>query len=156
MLLYPTSLQMNQIPEEFAASLTATGSRFAFLNKAFCAFVLAERGFIRYASRSPFLKEIKAWIPIGYKVPPSSLAAQGRNLSSTEQRAVDPTEWFEDWARGGTLFEEAQYLSQWDQTLSLLWFEEDRLPSGSNSEWEHDEDSDPYCSELSGDLPWPK
>lgn len=147
---------LDRLAEEFAASLTATGSRFAFLNRAHCAFVLAEGGFVRYASRSSSLRDINAWIPNGYKVPPSSLAAQGKNLSSIQQQVVDPTEWFEDWDRGGTLYEEARYLSQWDQTLSLLWFEEDRFPSGGKSECEHDEDSDPYCSELSGDLPWPK
>jgi hypothetical protein len=147
---------VDRLADEFGASLTATGSRFAFLNRAFCAFVLAERGFVRYASRSPSLKEIKAWIPNGYKVPPSSLAARGRDLLSTEQHTVDPTEWFEDWDRSGTLFEEARYLSQWDQTLSLLWFEEDHLLTRGENEEVLDEDADPYCKELDGSLPWPK
>lgn len=146
---------VDRLADEFTASLTATGSRFAFLNRAFCAFVLAERRFVRYAARSPSLKEIKAWIPNGYKVPPSSLAALGKDLLSTDHRAVDPTEWFEDWNRGGTLFEEARYLPQWDQTLSLLWFEEDELPSGGRHEVGLDEDTDPYCRELDGNLSWP-
>jgi len=146
---------LDQLAGQFVASLTATGSRFAFLNQVLCAFVLAEHGFVRFASRSLPLRELNAWVQNGFKVPPSSLAAQGKGLSSTERRIVDPTEWFEDWDRGGTLLEEARYLPEWDQTLSLLWFEEDHLPSKSKFEEEGKEGADPYCRELDGNLPWP-
>lgn len=140
---------------DFKASLTATGSRFAVLNPTPCAFVLSENGIVRYASRSPSLKEMGAWVQIGYRVPPSSLAAQGVRLSQEGSCLVDPTEWFEDWDRGGTLYEEARYLSEWNRTLSLLWFEEEYLPSRGKEEAEADEESDPYCQGLDGTLPWP-
>jgi len=138
---------------DFQASLTATGSRFAALNQWPCAFVLAERGIIRYASRSLSLKEMSAWIPIGYRVPPSSVAAKGCNLTEEGSQTVDPAEWFEDWNRGGTLLEEARYLTEWDRTISLLWFEDKEFFTRQSEGY--DEDSDPVCRELDGDLPWP-
>lgn len=139
----------------FKASLTATGSRFAALCDTACTFVLSEHGIVRYASRSPSLREMGAWVQIGYRVPPSSLAAQGAQLNHDGPCTVDPTEWFEDWTRGGTLYEESRYLPEWDRMLSLLWFEEDYLPSKEGTAIEEDEDSDPYCRELDGILPWP-
>jgi Zn-dependent peptidase ImmA (M78 family) len=139
----------------FKASLTATGSRFAALNDTPCTFILSEHGIVRYATRSPSLKEMRGWVQIGYRVPPSSLAAQGAQLIHDGPCTVDPTEWFEDWTRGGTLYEESWYLPEWDRMLSLLWFEEDYLPSKGGMANEEDEDSDPYCRELDGILPWP-
>lgn len=40
----------------------ATGSRFATLTGSRCAFVLSERGKVRYASRSKALREANAWV----------------------------------------------------------------------------------------------
>lgn len=144
---------LDRLAGAFGASLTATGSRFASLNQALCGFVLAEGGFVRFSSRSLPLREINGWIPYGFKVPPGSLAAQGKGLSPNERRPVDPTEWFDDWDRGGTLFEEARYLHQWNQTLSLLWFEDEQLSSKADKDSE--EDTDAVCKELDGILPWP-
>ena len=143
------------LARDFEASWTATGSRFAALNQTPCAFVLAERGFVRYASQSLPLREMGAWVQLGAHVPPSSLAAQGERLSRHGPCSVDPAEWFEDWTRGGTLYEDARYLAEWKRTLSLLWFEESYLPSREEKETEGDEESDPYCKELDGNLPWP-
>lgn len=139
----------------FKASQTATGSRFAALNDMLCTFVLSEHGLVRYASRSPSLREMGAWVQIGYRVPPSSLAAQGAQLIQDGPCEVDPTEWFEDWTRGGTLYEESRYLPEWDRMLSLLWFEEDSLPAGGVAANKETEDGDPYCRELDGVLSWP-
>lgn len=141
--------------KNFKASLTATGSRFVALNDTPCAFILSEHGIVRYATRSLSLREMGAWVQIGYRVPPSSPAAQGARLIQDGPCTVDPTEWFEDWTRGGTLYEESRYLSEWDRMLSLLWFEEDYLPLRAGTAIEEDEDIDPYCRELDGTLPWP-
>lgn len=141
--------------KKFKASLTATGSRFAALNDMPCTFVLSEHGIVRYASRSPSLREMGTWVQIGYRVPPSSLAAQGAKLVQEGPCEVDPTEWFEDWTRGGTLYEESRYLPDWDRMLSLLWFEEDSLPAGGVAANKETEDGDPYCRELDGMLSWP-
>ena len=141
--------------KQFKASLTATGSRFSALNANPCTFVLSEHGIVRYATRSPSLREMGAWVQTGYRVPPSSLAAQGAQLVRDGPCEVDPTEWFEDWTRGGTLYEESRYLPEWDRMLSLLWLEEDSLSARGSTASEEAEDSDPYCRELDGTLPWP-
>lgn len=138
---------------DFQASITATGSRFATVNPWACAFVLVEGGLIRYAARSLSLKEMKAWVPIGSRVPPSSLAARGRELSNEGPQIVDPTEWFEDWNRGGVLLEETRYFTEWNRTLSLLWFEDEEGFAVQSEGFE--EDNDPICRELDGNLPWP-
>ena len=33
------------------------------------------------------------------------------------------------WERGGALLEEVRHLAQWDQTLMLLWFEDEEIPA---------------------------
>ena len=58
------------LARDFEASWTATGSRFAALNQTPCVFVLAERGFVRYASQSLPLREMGAWVQLGALVPP--------------------------------------------------------------------------------------
>jgi hypothetical protein len=55
-------------------------------------------------------------------VPNETISARtrdGARCDGSEEVAADI--WFQNWERGGTLMEEACYLSQWDQTLSLLW-----------------------------------
>ena len=62
--------------------------------------------------------------------------------------------WFSDWRRGGAVLEEARYLKSWDQTLTLLWFEDEEVPPLLHQEREV-EDEDPLLPELDGVLPWP-
>jgi hypothetical protein len=143
------------LAKDFKASWTATGSRFAALNQSPCAFVLTECEVVRFASQSASLREMGARIHIGCRVPPSSPAAQGETSSNDGPCPVDPTEWFEAWTRGGTLYEETRYLPEWERSLSLLWFEDDNGPSKAGGEVWADEESDPYCRELDGKLPWP-
>ena len=50
------------LAQDFVASAMATGSRFAALVRAPCAFVLSEQGKVRYASRSTALRDANAWI----------------------------------------------------------------------------------------------
>lgn len=85
----------------------------------------------------------------------ATLAAQGAKLVQEGPCEVDPTEWFEDWTRGGALYEESRYLPDWDRMLSSLWFEEDSLTAGGVAANEETEDSAPYCRELDGMLSWP-
>jgi hypothetical protein len=60
------------------ASNMATGSRFATLARAPCAFVLAEHGKVRYAARSTALREARAWVPLRAPLPEASVAARRR------------------------------------------------------------------------------
>jgi len=61
--------------------------------------------------------------------------------------------WFNDWDRGGVLLEDARHLKQWDQTVALLWFEDEEVPPPKREHRQEDEESG--LSELDGILPWP-
>lgn len=145
---------LDEIADKFEASVTATGSRFALASNVPCAFVLAEGGKIKYTSRSKTLREGGAWVAPGTALPSRSLAATVRK----DNRVVDAREvaadiWFSDWKRGGNLLEESRHLGRFDQTLSLLWFEDEELPHDNSTD--NDNDEDMGLKELDGQLPWP-
>jgi hypothetical protein len=138
----------------FVASLTATGSRFAAVNTEPCAFVLSEQGKIRYAARSNSLRDEYAWIKPGIDLPGGSFSDRIRKgESSAGAEEIDAEEWLSDWERGGVLREEARYFSQWDQTLTLLWFKDAEIPKGKGELREDEEELG--LEELDGNLRWP-
>ncbi|HUN96104.1 MAG TPA: ImmA/IrrE family metallo-endopeptidase [Bradyrhizobium sp.] len=146
---------IDELAGQFLASNIATGSRFAALASAPCAFVLAEQGKVRYASRSTSLREARAWIPPRTALPQGSLAERLRNGGASggpEQVAADV--WFSDWERGGALLEDARHRRQWDQTVALLWFEDDEVPLPARDRREREEEEF-GLAELDGILPWP-
>lgn len=150
----PGFSDLQEMANWFNASLTATGSRFASLAPLPCAFVISEAGHVRYASRSPTLRETGAWIQPRSPLPSSSVSARARaGCPDSGSHEVDPDQWFTDWTRGGVLLEEARHLAQWDQTLTMLWFEEDDLPPASSNPSDPDEEAG--LTELDGILPWP-
>jgi len=152
---------VDDLAERFQASVTATGSRYAAVVSYPVAFVLSEKGKVRYASRSKLLKDAPAWIPTRLAVPEGSLSQKVRaGLTSESQDTVDADLWFSEWERGGTLVEQVRHLAQWDQTLSLLWFEDLEIPGrkvrdqrGQVHEEETEEDA--LLPELDGKLRWP-
>ncbi len=145
---------IDDLAGQFVASTMATGSRYATVNSAPCAFVLSEEGKVRYASRSLALREANAWIPPGNLLPGGSLSEKARNGGGSDGTAeIDARLWFSDWSRGGTLLEEARHLPQWDQTLTLLWFEDEELPAPEHATREEEEEQG--LAELDGTLPWP-
>ena len=121
-----------------------------------CAFVLSEDGHIRYVSRSKFLNELKGWIDFNIPLPKGSVAHR------LTQNAT-PTEDYEElasdvWFNGGirnrpTLAEEAILIPEWNQCLSLIWFDESAKPVHQRRE--ENEDDEPLLKELDGTLPWP-
>lgn len=138
----------------FCASNTATGSRFAAVLSTPCAFVLSEQGKVRYASRSIALREANAWITPRVDLPNGSLSAKIRGGETCEgPEEIDADIWFSDWERGGVLLEEARHLVRWDQTLTLLWFEDEEVPPPKFRE--HEEEEDSLLEELDGNLRWP-
>jgi Zn-dependent peptidase ImmA (M78 family) len=153
---------IDELAERFAASVTATGSRYAYVVSAPVGFVLSELGKVRYASRSKALREAQAWIPPRLDLPAGSLSKKVSERTATESHdAVDADIWFNEWERGGTLLEEVRHLAQWDQTLTLLWFEDGEVPGrkvrderGHIYEKEENED-DSLLKELDGQLRWP-
>ena len=139
---------------EYKASLTTTGSRFAVNANEPCAFVLIEDGRIRYVSRSKYLNEMKGWINFNVPVPDRSIAQRLlQGGPKTEDYDEIPTDvWFDGGIRNRPLVaEEAILLRDWNQCLSLIWFDESLTPV--RERW--DEDKQPLLKELDGTLPWP-
>jgi hypothetical protein len=146
---------VDDLAERFVASTTATGSRFATLVSAPCAFVLSEQGKVRYASRSTALREANAWVQPRTPLPQGSLSARvraGGAYDGPEETEADV--WFKDWDRGGVLLEDARHFKQWDQTLALLWFEDEEVPPPKGERREREEEEF-GLAELDGTLPWP-
>lgn len=140
-----------RLAARYQASLTSTGSRFAFLHDEPCAFVLIESGRVRYVSSSKLMREWGCWINIGLAVPPGSIAQQLIDGETVDGPAeVGASIWLEKQRRSGSvLLEEARLLDRWDQVLSLLWFE----PGDESGDT--DEDDEQALEELDGVLPWP-
>ena len=49
---------------------------------------------------------------------------------------------------------EAMLIREWDQCLSIIWFDEDLKPAGQSRDYAM-EDDEPLLEELDGILPWP-
>lgn len=152
---------IDKLGQQFMASTTATGSRYAFMMDAPCAFVISEQGVVRYASRSKLLREAGGWIQPGLKIPLKTPSAHARAMNvETGADEVAADVWFDDWPRGGVILEESRHLEPWDQTLTLLWFEDEEvLPLPRNAKRGMRNLStgggDPLLNELDGILPWP-
>jgi Zn-dependent peptidase ImmA (M78 family) len=146
---------ISTLANEFDASFAATGSRFAAVADIPCAFVLAEAGAVRYASRSKALRDAYGMIPAGTKIPRGSLSERAREgVASDGAEEFDADRWLARWSRGGVLLEEARYLQDWDQILTLLWFEDEDVPETHSDESDR-RDEEAALGELDGVLPWP-
>jgi hypothetical protein len=151
----PISLaSVDDLASRFLTSTMATGSRFATVIKAPCAFVLSEKGKVRYAARSTALRDAGAWIAPRIEMPQGSMSARLRGGTyCNSQEEIEADEWFQHWERGGTLLEEARHLERWDQTLTLLWFEDEEVPPpkrGTGRDTEIEKDEDVMFKELDG------
>lgn len=145
---------IEDLAKRFLASVAATGSRYATLVKAPCAFVLSEGGKVRYSSRSAALRDARAWVPPRMDLP-DTLSAQVRaGAACTGAEETETDIWFNDWRRGGVLLEEARHRKRWDQTLTLLWFEDEEIPSLEPDRHKREEEEF-GLAELDGVLPWP-
>lgn len=139
----------------FQASTQCVASRFVTVLRIPCAYVLIEQGKVRYTSRSTSLREMGAWVAPKELIAPQTVAARvraGEHDGSSEE--VDPDLWFTDWNSGGALFEAARHLERWDQTLALLWGEEDEIEQQRPRFVQGTHRDDEY-RELDGNLPWP-
>ncbi len=140
----------------FQASTTATGSRFAAVIGTPCAFVLSEQGKVRYASRSTTLRDANAWISLRLDIPRGSLSEKVRAGSPSDgTEKVDADIWFNDWERGGVLLEEARHFPRWDQTPTLLWFEDEVPPPKHEGKELREDEEELALEELDGNLRWP-
>ena len=158
---------VDALASQFLASTTATGSRFATVISTPCAFVLSENGNVRNTSRSKALIDANAWIPPRMGVPSGTVSQRARAGAAAARARIDADVWFSNWERGGTLLEEARYLAKWDQTLSLLWFETEEVPTlgydRRERRWEVEgreldeprEEDENGLMALDGNLSWP-
>ena len=150
---------IDDLAGRFVASSMATGSRFAAVVNAPCAYVISEQGKVRYASRSKALREANAWIAPRIEMPQISLSARVRGGAACNGTAqIEAGEWFQHWERGGVLLEEARHLDRLDQTLTLLWFKDEDIPPSKGREWEksgQSEEDAELLPELDGVLRWP-
>jgi hypothetical protein len=153
----PVSLAgIDALARQFEASVTATGSRYADSVSTPCAFVLSHQGKVVYASRSKALKDANAFIARHLELPTGSISARSRAGDVLSAGQSDAADWFSNWERGGTLVEEARHLAQWDQTLTLIWFESGELPAApeqirSERRWEIEGRELPHRREDQGD-----
>lgn len=155
---------IDTLAADFEASVTSTGSRYASVVTTPCAFILSEDGRVRYPSRSKALIDARAPRMDLHEGTPSHRVRSG---GAPDRSQVSADIWFSDWERGGTLLEEARHLAKWDQTLSLIWFESEEIPSapGARQEkrWEYegrdtpswrDAEDEDGLKELDGSLRW--
>ena len=88
-------------------------------------------------------------------LPAASLAGRRRCGAPDDGAEEVPADiWFEDWSREGVLIEDARHNSRWDQTIALLWFEDDDVPPPRDERRQREIDEF-GLAELDGVLPWP-
>ena len=68
------------------------------------------------------------------QIPVSAKVRGGAACNGAEQ--IEASEWFQHWERGGVLLEETRQLDRLDQTLTLLWFEDEEIPPPKRRERE--------------------
>jgi hypothetical protein len=146
---------VERLSARFSTSLAATGSQFATACDRPCAFVLARNGIVRHAARSRAFKEAGGWIPVGKKVPTAAAAAAlARQGKTNGTDTVEALEWLDGWRQGGSLIEDSRHFPKYGETLSLLWFEDDRVPD-AGERYDDQDDEEAALQPLDGILPWP-
>jgi Zn-dependent peptidase ImmA (M78 family) len=149
---------VERIRAKYITSFPATASRVAALTDYPCAFVTMDAKIIRYAARSAALRKLNAWVAPKTPIPEGSVASRlskdGERTGADSNIAQDL--WFTDWLQGYDLTEMARHYPEYDQTFSLLWFEDDdgpAMPVNTFSKGQQVDDG--LLKELDGILPWP-
>lgn len=152
----PSFAVLEDFSSRFGSSLSATGSRFASLADFPCAFVFSDRGIVRYGARSTTLRTANAWIAPKRPLPDGSRAKAAREGDADLAAGEIPQDvWFENWMGRDYMWEESRHFPKRDQTLSLLWIDEEELPVQVHQSGQRERE-DLGLEELTGILPWPK
>ena len=169
-LLMPYGLWLRDVPEgepseeiiqhmadAFVASFQTAASRYASLSTSPCAYVTMSAGVVRYAARSLSLRKRGAIIPPRSPIPQGSVSYRIREsrLAHTHTETVAQDLWFRDWDRGYDMSEMARNYPRFDETIALLWFDDEDMPEVEINRFGQVETDDGGLAELTGELPWP-
>lgn len=155
---WPSFEMIERLRAEYKTSFPATASRVAALTDYPCAFVTMDAKIIRYAARSVALRKLNAWVAPKTPIPEGSVASRLVKASERagESSSIAQDLWFTDWLQGYDLTEMARHYPEFDQTFSLIWFEEDDGPAEPvNTFRKSPQVDDGLLKELDGVLPWP-
>lgn len=128
---------VERLRAKYVVSFAACASRLAAVTDYPCAFVFMNASVVRYASRSKALRDLNAWVELRAPIPPGSVA--GRLVRegewSGEDDDISQDVWFRDWPKGYDLIEMAKHYPSFDETFSLIWFEQDSGPDEPVKNW---------------------
>jgi Zn-dependent peptidase ImmA (M78 family) len=152
----PSFELVENLRAKYVVSFAACASRLAAVTDYPCAFVFMNSTVVRYASRSKALRDLNAWVEMRAPIPSGSVA--GRLVRegewSGEDSRVSQDVWFQDWPKGYDLTELAKHYPTFEETFSLLFFEQDSGPDEPVKNWSGalaQEDDDGF-KELDGAL----
>ncbi len=133
----PSFELVERLRAKYVVSFAACASRLAAVTDYPCAFVFMNSTVVRYASRSKALRELNAWVEMRAPIPVESLAARLiRECEwSGEDSGISQDVWFRDWPKGYDLVELAKHYPAFEETFSLLWFEQDGGPEEPVQNW---------------------
>jgi Zn-dependent peptidase ImmA (M78 family) len=153
----PSLEMLDDLASKFGTSFPATGSRFASLCDEPSAFIFCESGRIRYSIRSTTLRAARGWIDLKAPIPTGSVSLELRSagISGSDSGYVSRDIWFSDWPKEDELLECARHYTSLDQTVALLWFEEDNQVTMRTDRRGTRHEEDLGLQELTGELPWP-
>jgi hypothetical protein len=138
----------------------ACGSRLAAVTDYPCAFVVMNSTLVRYASRSKALRDLNAWVELKVPIPADSLARKLIEEAewSGKDSEISQDVWFRDWPKGYDLTELSKHYPDYDETFSLLWFEQDSGPDAPVKNWHGvpQQEDDGGLKELDGTLSFSK
>lgn len=150
---------VERLRAKYVVSFSACASRLAAVTEYPCAFVLMDSSVVRYASRSKALRALNAWIDLKAPVPPGSVAKRLIDEALWSGEAEVPQDiWFRDWPQGYDLVELAKHYSNYDETFSIIWFNQESGPNEPVKNWGGvpQQDDDSGLKELDGTLSFSK
>ena len=133
----PSFELVERLQANYVVSFAACASRLAAVTDYPCAFVFMNSSVVRYASRSSALRALNAWVEMRVPIPVGSVAARLIRESewSGEDSGISQDVWFRDWPNGYDLAELAKHYPAFEETFSLLWFEQDSGPEKPVQNW---------------------
>ena len=152
----PSFELVERLRAKYVVSFAACASRLAAVTDYPCAFVFMNSTVVRYASRSKALRDLNAWVEMRAPIPSGSVACrlvQHHEWSSEDSR-ISQDVWFRDWPKGYDLTELSKHYPTFEETFSLLWFEQDSGPDEPVKNWSGTpmQEDDDGLKELDGVL----